>query len=107
MATNALWVLYLYFVAGGAVSKHDVETWPRVRNARIKMQRRASNLQSQNAFDAGALHPSRRTSIPAPAATPDVRRDGIDIRRNNMLAAGEHDSFFQPTISDKTATLRK
>ena len=77
-------VFDLYFVASGAVSKHDSESWPRLRNARIKMQRRASNSQSQNAFDAGALHPSRGARIPSPAATPDVRRDSIDIRGNNI-----------------------
>ena len=44
-----------------------------------RRRRSPSQTQSQDALDAGALHPSGRAGVPGPAAASDMRRRRIDI----------------------------
>ena len=93
-------VLDLNLVASGAVSKHDSKSYPSLRNARCNMQRRASHLQSQNAFNAGALHPSRGARVPGPATSPDVRRE-------NAASGDRKHSPLGPSLLSESSRLRR
>src|SRR5690242_7548704 len=47
---------------------------------------------TENAFDAGAIHPGGRAGVPGPTAASDMRCDGIDVRSHDVglhfVAAG-------------------
>ena len=50
-----------------------LELGPRGRDARVERERRAAALEPEDALQAGAVHPARRSRVPGPAGAPGVR----------------------------------
>jgi hypothetical protein len=83
-ATHAASILDRYFIARdrippAAVVEHDFIARPRHRQSGIDYDRISVHAKSENGFEVGKVQPARRTGVPGPAATADVRRDRIDI----------------------------
>src|SRR5271154_6043518 len=76
---DAAWIFHVELVSCGSVSKHHLKVWPAFGNARVEIQERALDMQPQDAFDTGPLHPAGRAGIPAPTTTPDMGGGGVDI----------------------------
>src|SRR5665213_37569 len=83
-AADARRIFDLDVIAGGTIPEDDSEPRPGLWYAWINVQRGPNDTQAQNALNAGALHPSRRTGVPCPSAAPDMRLRRVDIRRDNV-----------------------
>src|SRR5215471_13127147 len=66
------------------IAKGHGVTRPGVRDARIQVQRGATQAETEDGLDAGTVHPSRRAGVPGPAAAPDVRSLGVDVRGGDV-----------------------
>ena len=49
------------------------------------MQKISLPLDGDQSFDGQAVHPARGTGVPSPAAASDVRRDSVDVRRDDVV----------------------
>ena len=78
-ASNTRRIFYFDLVDRRVVFELDRVTGPVSRNTRIDRKRHPAQTKSKNPFDARAVKPTGRTRVPRPAATPHVRRLGINI----------------------------
>src|SRR5205085_9142697 len=66
-------------VSGASASIDNFELAPKAWNARIESQPIALQFETQDVFQRGSVHPSRRTCVPGPPATAGVRRHGVNV----------------------------
>src|ERR1039458_3688529 len=74
---------------------------PAFRQTGSQTQLISREVHAQQRFDEQPIHPASRTRIPSPAATACVRRDRIDVRRDDVrLNFVGGDLFGSPTVMD-------
>src|SRR5207244_3630838 len=61
------------------IPEGDLVRWPRARDARIEMERRAAQPEPEDRLDRGAVHPPGRPRVPGPSPAPHVRWLGLDV----------------------------
>ena len=83
-AASMRWIVHADFVTGRCHLHRGFESRPCGRDAGIDDQNIAFAAEAEYAFDPGTEHPPRGAGIPGPAAAPDMRRDRIDIGRDDM-----------------------
>src|ERR1700683_2818104 len=83
-AADAVRVVDTDFVERRAILEHHLEVRPFFGDARSQEQARSVYPKSKDALKACAIHPAGSAGIPGPAATADVRSDGVHVRRNNV-----------------------
>src|SRR2546426_1944592 len=57
---------------------------PRGWNARVDDERLATPPKTENAFDAGAIHPAGRPGVPTPSAASGVWRPSVDVASHHV-----------------------
>src|SRR6185503_2833053 len=57
---------------------------PRRRDARIDDERLAAPAEAEDALEAGAIHPARRSGVPTPAPASGMRRLRVDIAGHDV-----------------------
>src|SRR4051812_6680587 len=72
-------VFHFYVVGRWAMAISDLKLAPDSRDARIDAQLIAAELETQNVFHGGAIHPSCRTRVPGPTAATRMRRHRVHI----------------------------
>ena len=81
---------------------------PSGRNARFDAEGRTLSSQSDESFDGGLVHPTRRPRVPRPAASSEVHRMRIDIRRDRIrLATIPLDVFSSPHVVNRIDHMKQ
>src|SRR6185503_20574495 len=82
--TYAIGVFYNHAIARRTVAHCDFIPRPPLWDARVDVKFSALQAHTQNAFDAGPLHPSRCARIPSPASPSDMLGSCINVSRDDI-----------------------
>src|SRR5687767_13849175 len=81
---DRLGIIYLNPIHRLPATIGDFKFTPALRNARIDLQTLSAQFESENGFESGAIHPTRRTGIPRPTPTSSVWRHGVDVAHRHV-----------------------
>ena len=83
-AAHAAGIVHPDKVARRSMQVGGFETSPAVRNAGLDRQLLAPQMDPQNAFHRGAVHPTGRAGVPGPSAAAVVRSRGIHVGAHHV-----------------------